>query len=62
MPLVYIAVGYASSDIDLVYTTVGYTNNAVDVGCTTIGNKGFTALIGGWLGMPLVYIHSCWVC
>ena len=48
--------------IDFVYTTAGYTNNAIDVGCTTIGNKGFTALIAGELGMPLVYIHSCWVC
>ena len=56
--LAYTTVGYTSSEIHHVYTTVGYTNNAIDLGCTSIGNKGFTALIAGYLGMPLMYIQG----
>ena len=51
MPILYTAIGYASSNlnrivISFVYTALGYTNNDINLGCTTIGEKVLSALIG----------------
>ena len=35
--VVYITVGYGSSEIDLAYTTVGYASSETDLGYTAVG-------------------------
>ena len=66
MPILYTAVGHASSDknrsvISFVYTGIGYTNNDINLGCITIGKIGLSraGLEHGYLGIEINSLQHC---